>query len=263
MVFRMAALLVLSAGICLSDTGTEGFVDQVVMVGGKDRHFRLLVPRPEPGAKSDPAPVVLFLHGAGERGTDNMAQLKHFPEKMAQPEWRARYRCFLIAPQCEPDQQWVDAPWSDKASKPMAAEPSEMMQVAIAALEKVRTEHAAAIDPARVYLTGLSMGGFGTWELAMRHPDWFAAAAPLCGGGDESLASRLKTLPVWAFHGKEDTVVWPERSERLVAAVNQAGGQAKLSLLPGVGHDAWTPAYDPKSGLLDWLFGQSRPSARP
>ena len=259
MMSRLAAVLVLSAGVGLCDPVTEAFVVETVVVEGKERSFRLLVP----GVKPAPAPMVLFLHGAGERGTDNAAQLKHFPEKMAQPEWRAKYRCFLIAPQCEPEKQWVDAPWGDKESKPMAAEPSEMLRVAIAALEKVRAEHAAAIDPSRIYVTGLSMGGFGTWELAMRLPDWFAAAAPICGGGDEARAGRLKALPIWAFHGKDDTVVWSERSERLVAAVNQAGGQAKLSLLPGVGHDAWSPAYDPKSGLLDWLFRQKRTAARP
>jgi len=230
-------------------------------VAGQERHFRLLLPLPEP--LSPPTPVVLFLHGAGERGTDNAAQLTHFPEKMAQPEWRAKYRCFLIAPQCEPDKQWVDAPWGDKQPKALAEEPSEMLRLALAALEQVRAEYQAAIDPARLYVTGLSMGGYGTWELAMRHPDAFAAAAPICGGGDESQAERLKGLPIWAFHGDQDTVVWPERSERLVAAVNRAGGQAKVSLLAGVGHDSWSPAYDPKSGLLDWLFAQKRPLVGP
>jgi len=263
MITRIATALVLVAGLALAEPPAGALQEQTVEVAGKERRFRLLTPLAAPQDAPSPAPVILFLHGSGERGTDNLAQLRHFPEKMAQPEWRAKYRCFLIAPQCEPDKQWVDAPWGDKQSKPMAAEPSEMLRVAIAALEKVRAEHTAAIDPARIYLTGLSMGGYGTWELAMRHPDWFAAAAPICGGGDEARAGRLASLPVWAFHGKDDTVVWPERSERLVAAVSKAGGKAKLSLLPGVGHDAWSPAYDPKSGLLDWLFAQKRPAARP
>ena len=245
-----------AAGLALANTSSNAFVDKTVTVAGKEQHFRLLLPLVEP--LSTPAPVVLFLHGAGERGTDNAAQLLHFPEKMAQPEWRVKYRCFLIAPQCESEKQWVDAPWGDKQPKSMAAGPSEMMQVALAALDQVRTEFQEAIDPARIYLTGLSMGGYGTWELAMRHSDLFAAAAPICGGGDEALAERLKTLPIWAFHGDQDTVVWPERSERMVAAVNLAGGRARLSLLPGVGHNSWNNAYDPKSGLLDWMFAQKR-----
>lgn len=263
MILRVVCCLLLAAGAALSEPVTGPFEVRKVAVGGIERSFRLLLPLPGPGAESAPAPVVLFLHGAGERGTDNAAQLRHFPEKMGQPEWRAKYRCFLIAPQCAPDKQWVDAPWGDRQSKPMAVEPTDMLQVAMAALEKVRAEHAAAVDPDRVYLTGLSMGGFGAWELAMRHPDWFAAVAPICGGGDEARADRLKGLPVWAFHGQDDTVVWPERSERLVAAINRAGGLAKLSLLPGVGHNSWSPAYDPMSGLLDWMFRQKRVAARP
>ncbi len=262
MIAKAAAILMLATSAALADTVTEAFQVQTVTVAGKARPFRLMTPLPAT-TESGPAPVVLFLHGAGERGTDNTAQLRHFPEKMAQPEWRAKYRCFLIAPQCEPDKQWVDAPWGDKQPKAMAKEPSVMMQVAIAALEKVRAEHKAEIDPARLYLTGLSMGGYGSWELAMRHADWFAAAAPICGGGDESKASALKSLPIWAFHGEQDTVVWPERSERMVAAIVKAGGPAKLTLLPGVGHDAWSPAYAPKSGLLDWMFAQRRAAAKP
>ncbi len=258
MIVKTLAVLFFTASLSLAEAPADAFKDQTVTVSGKERHFRLLEPLPTADAGSNPAPVVLFLHGAGERGTDNVQQLKHFPVKMAQPGWRARWRCFLIAPQCEPGKQWVDAPWGDKQPKPMASEPSETMQVAIAALEKVKSEHRAEIDPARIYITGLSMGGYGTWELAMRHPDWFAAAAPICGGGDESKAALLGTLPVWTFHGDKDTVVWTERSERMVAAVNKAGGNARLTLLPGVAHDAWNGAFEPKSGLLDWLFAQKK-----
>jgi predicted peptidase len=237
----------------------QAFADECVQCAGKDYHFRLLKPlEPEKGKKY---PLVLFLHGAGERGSDNLAQLKHFPEKMILAEYRKAFPCFLVAPQCQEGKQWVDAPWSDRNPTPMAAEPSEMLAQAIAALEKVRREHSAEIDPARIYLTGLSMGGFGTWELALRHPDWFAAAAPICGGGDESKAQRLKPLPLWAFHGQKDTVVWPERSQRMTAAVNAAGGTAKLTLLPDVGHNAWDAAYQLKDGVLAWMFAQAKTPA--
>jgi predicted peptidase len=261
MTARIISLCFLTAGLGLAEPASEGFLVRKVMVAGKERAFRVLVPRPDPQLL--PVPVILFLHGAGERGTDNEAQLRHFPEKLAQPDWRAAYRCFVVAPQCEPEKQWVEAPWGDKQAKAMALEPSEMMQVAMAALQKVRSDHAAEIDPSRIYLTGLSMGGYGAWELAMRHPEWFAALAPICGGGDESNAARLRSLPIWAFHGNQDTIVWPERTERMVAAVIKAGGRAKVSLLPGVGHDAWTPAYDRRSGLMEWLFSQRRAIKQP
>jgi predicted peptidase len=112
-----------------------------------------------------------------------------------------------------------------------------------------------AVDPARIYLTGLSMGGYGTWDLAARQPERFAAILPICGGGDEATAPRLAKLPIWCFHGDADTVVPVERSRTMIAAVRAAGGSPKYSELPGVGHDSWTPAYrDP--AVLDWLFAK-------
>ncbi len=262
MIRSLVFFLASAALPALAQNPPRPFEAQTVSVEGKDRAFLLM--RPEGFAKSSTQkfPLLLFLHGAGERGTDNVAQLKHFPEKMAQPQWRAKYPCFLIAPQCEPNKQWVDAPWGDKQPKPMASTPSEMMNVALAALEKVRQDESSHIDATRIYLTGLSMGGYGSWELAMRHPEWFAAVAPICGGGGESKAPLLKSLPVWAFHGDKDTVVWPERSQRMVDAINRAGGAAKMTLLLGVGHDSWSGAYDPKSGLLDWIFAQRQTSAK-
>lgn len=235
-----------------------GVEELSVNSGGKERKFLLLSP---PGDQADPVarfPVLLFLHGAGERGSDNRVQLKHFPEKMAAEAMRREFPCFLIAPQCELNQQWVNAPWGDKTAKPMADQPGEMLAYAMACLDWVMKDKADRIDPARVYVTGLSMGGYGTWEIAARRPDLFAAAAPVCGGGDENQAAKLKDLPIWAFHGDKDTVVWPVRSEAMIAAVKQVGGQPKLTLLPGVGHNAWSTAYDPKSGLLTWLFAQKK-----
>jgi predicted peptidase len=218
--------------------------------------YRLLSPPAEASGKT--FPLVVFLHGSGERGTDNSAQLKSLPSQMASPKARQAFPCFLLAPQCEPNKQWVDVPWGDKQSKPLPAQPSEMMQCAIAALEQVRSRK--EIDPTRVYLTGLSMGGYGTWDLAMRHPDWFAAVVPICGGGDETKVSVLKDVPLWAFHGTADTIVWPERTQRLIDALTAAGGKPKLSLLQNVGHNSWSPAYEPSSGLLTWMFAQKRPA---
>jgi predicted peptidase len=135
-----------------------------------------------------------------------------------------------------------------------------MLANAIAALEQVRQD--PQVDGSRIYLTGLSMGGYGSWELAMRHPTWFAAVAPICGGGDEARAAALKDLPLWAFHGTADNVVYPERTQRMIDAISAAGGKPKLTLLPGVGHNAWQPAYKIDSGLLDWMFAQRRLAAK-
>jgi predicted peptidase len=242
---------------------TDAFADRSVTVTEDGEpvvfRYRLLEPpqgisgasRP-PGGK---VPVVLFLHGAGERGSDNEQQLKYLPTWLAEPAARERYPCFLVAPQCRSDHRWVEVAWNDRASTPQAAIPTTDMAAAVAALEATLALEAA--DPRRVFLTGLSMGGFGAWDLAARMPERFAALLPICGGGDERTAPRLVDLPVWCFHGDADTAVPVERSRRMIAALEAAGGSLKYSELPDVGHDSWTPAYrDP--AVLDWLFRQSR-----
>ncbi|MBN2780677.1 MAG: prolyl oligopeptidase family serine peptidase, partial [Candidatus Marinimicrobia bacterium] len=114
------------------------------------------------------------------------------------------------------------------------------------------------VDPRRLYVTGLSMGGYGTWDLISRMPEMFAAAAPVCGGGDEKQASRLTELPVWVFHGADDTTVPPQRSRNMVDAIRAAGGKKiRYTEYPGVGHGSWKPAYaDPK--LMKWMFRQRK-----
>jgi predicted peptidase len=246
-------LMALQCHFChLLAADNASYHETLVKSADGDYAYKLM----RPNATGGKYPLVVFLHGAGERGTDNVAQLKFLPTMLAQPAMRERYPCFVLAPQCAPHHQWVDAPWGDKISQPMAAAPSVMLAHAIAALEAVRLD--PQVDAQRIYLTGISMGGYGTWELALRHPDWFAAVVPICGGGDEAKAATLKTLPLWAFHGTADTVVWPERSQRMVDAIKAAGGTPKLTLLQAVGHNSWEPAYDEKSGLLAWLFQQKR-----
>jgi len=160
--------------------------------------FRVLGPaKIEPGEKY---PVVLFLHGAGERGEDNAKQLVHMCDWMSEPAQREKYPCWLIAPQCPSGKMWIEAHWGRKSHK-MSAEPADEMRMALAALEKVMADEAAHVDADRVYVTGLSMGGYGTWDLAARYPERWAAAAPICGGGDEAAAKRLVGLPIWAWHG--------------------------------------------------------------
>ena len=142
--------------------------------------------------------------------------------------------------------------WADKKSTPQGPPTTDLL-AAVAAMQTVISRE--AVDPARIYLTGLSMGGFGTWDLAARQPQRFAAILPICGGGDEATAPRLARLPIWCFHGDADQVVAVERSRSMIAAVQAAGGSPKYSELPGVGHDSWTPAYrDP--AVLDWMFAQ-------
>jgi predicted peptidase len=251
--------LLLAAVLVEAAVPIDAFEERTqVYTGGeyKDEAFkyRLLTPaKIEEGKKY---PLVLFLHGAGERGDDNQSQLKYLPEWMARTEAREKYPCFLIAPQCRRDKKWTEINWGDKLSAKLAKQPTDQMKVVMAILDE--TIKKQPIDEKRIYLTGLSMGGYGSWELAMRQPGRFAAVAPVCGGGDESQAALLKDIPIWAWHGDADSAVPVERSRRMIDAVKKAGGKPRYTELPGVGHDSWTPAYTRTDGVVPWLFEQAK-----
>ena len=186
-------------------------------------------------------PLVLFLHGAGERGSDLEVVKKHgLPKRIAAGD---AFEFIVIAPQCDADERW-DAPLLLKLVK------------------KMQQELGADVD--RTYVTGLSMGGFGTWDLICRYPHFFAAAVPICGGGEPFWARNLGQLPVWAFHGDADPIVPVERTREMVAAAKDGGDtNVKLTLYPGVGHVSWEAAYnDPE--LYTWMLAQHRtPKAAP
>ncbi len=194
-------------------------------------------------------PVMLFLHGAGERGDDLKLVKLHGPPKLV--ESQPNFPFIVVSPQCPKDQWW----------------PGDMQQHLLAELlDQVLARFAT--DPQRVVVTGLSMGGFGSWTMAARYPNRFAAAVPICGGGDPDDAPQLKTIPFWVFHGAKDFGVPLKLSEDMVAAVMKAGGQAKLTVYPEAGHDSWTETYN-NPALYEWLLTQRRtdpgplPTAKP
>jgi len=187
------------------------------------------------GETGEKRPLILFLHGAGERG-DNLRQVElHGPPKVVKEK---DLPFIIVSPQCGKDTWW----------------PKEIDALA-ALLEDVVKRFDA--DPDRIYLTGLSMGGFGTWALACDRPELFAAIAPICGGGEPLLGGQLRNVPVWAFHGAKDNIVPAERSEVMVQSVRKVGGEARLTVYPEAGHDSWAATYrDGK--VLEWLFGRRR-----
>ncbi len=186
-------------------------------------------------------PLILFLHGAGERGSRLEDLKEHGLVRVAVRNPGLPF--VVLAPQCPPDSLWDDH--LDDVS---------------ALLD--RTTASLNVDPDRVYLTGLSLGGYGAWYLACLQPKRFAALAPICGGGVTlrgfpARAAALAHLPIWAFHGALDPVVPVRESEVMVDAVRQAGGDAKLTVYSGAAHDAWTQAYnDPH--LYEWFLKQRR-----
>jgi predicted peptidase len=181
-------------------------------------------------------PLLLFLHGAGERG-DNLTLVKaHGPPRLV--DERPDFPFVLASPQCPSDLWWDD----DR----LQAQLLRLIDTLVAEL---------AIDERRICLTGLSMGGYGVWKLATLAPERFAALAPICGGGDPEQAHKLTKLPIWAFHGALDEVVPQQETIAMIDALRAAGGSPRLTIYPDVAHHSWTPAYDTPE-LYEWLLAQ-------
>jgi predicted peptidase len=220
---------------------------------GKVLPYRLL--KPEHYDPKIHYPLVLFMHGAFERGVDNERQLFWVVKDFAKPAVRAQHPCFVIAPQCDPAYRWCEVDWSEPKSHKMPKEPSVPMGLLIELLPKFAKEF--SIDANREYVVGLSMGGFGAWDLIGRFPTRFAAATPICGGADITTAPSLVKMPIWVFHGSADGAVHPERSRDMVAALKQAGSTVvKYTEYPGVGHGSWVNAFQ-EPDFMSWLFAQN------
>lgn len=219
---------------------------------GKILSYRIHIPRNQNPAKK--LPLILLFHGAGERGDDNLRQLRHGGEAMMAYVNKTTTPVIILAPQCPNGKQWVDTPWGAD-SHTMPAKPSETMQLVIDLLAEVRAKF--PVDETRIYVTGLSMGGFGTWDILQRMPETFAAAMPVCGGGDSAMAVKIKDIPIRVFHGGIDTVVKTKRSQDMVAALKAAGSKVEYTEYEGIAHDSWTKTYADDKNLA-WLLAQKK-----
>jgi predicted peptidase len=200
-------------------------------------------------------PLVIFLHGSGERGTDNEAQLKWGVKNFATDENMKMHPCFVIAPQCPENSTWADFSGRSNGSNMFQKSPTKPMELLIALIHDFAKKF--RVDTSRIYITGLSMGGFGTFDAIERYPNLFAAAVPVCGGGDVSLAASIKHIPIWIFHGAEDPAVDPAFSLSMIEALTKAGAHPGYTQYPEVGHFAWIAAYsDPM--MIEWLFRQHK-----
>lgn len=253
LVIAVALLAVIPAALSGQRPQETGFLDRSAEVGGLTYPYQVYVPR-----TYDPAtrwPVILFLHGSGERGSDGMRQtvvgigsaIRWNPD---------RFPAVVVMPQAPADSNWQ-------------GEPAEAALAALTA-----TEAELSTDPARVYLTGLSRGGNGVWYLAYHNPDRFAAVVPICGWvaqrgrlpavpveGEGTpyarVAERLARMPIWIWHGEMDESVTVEESREMAAALEAAGGDVRYTELLGVGHNAWDAAYGSES-MMKWLLAQER-----
>ena len=195
-------------------------------------------------------PLVLWLHGGGSRG-EKLSQIlaygdKHGPLFFARPDTQKTYPCFIVAPLCPADRFWAT---------PDSVDPSPQTRLVFAILDDVMARY--PIDSQRLYVTGISMGGYGAWEMIARRPAMFAAAVPICGGGNPAKAEQMKSVPIWAFHGDRDELVPVSESRKMVEALKRAGGKVKYTEYQGVGHSAWDQAFA-EAELLPWLFTQKK-----
>ena len=215
--------------------------------------YRLYVPADYDAAEM--YPLVLFLHGAGERGDNNTAQLTVGLPRMFDDADSPIYEAIVIAPQCPADEQWVDTPWEDGNYSTADVPESNAMQTALAILDKVCASY--NVNKHRLYVTGLSMGGFGTWDVLTRHGDRFAAGMPLCGGGDPSHARILAKIPIRIFHDRNDGTVPVEASAQMYKAIKRVSDPDNMlvsfKIMTGYGHAIWDAVYSDRENI-DWLF---------
>ena len=197
-------------------------------------------------------PVMLFMHGAGERGCDNESQIRvALPHVFNDPESPA-YNSIIIAPQCPADKQWVYTPWAKGCYSVSDVTESRECQAVIEILKNVVAEY--NVDKTRIYVTGLSMGGFGTWDLLTRHPGIFAAGMPVCGGGDPSQAKVLAEIPIRTFHGLLDDAVPTEGTREMYAAIKAQGlGRIRYTEFENGLHNIWDDVYSNRNNV-NWLF---------
>lgn len=212
-----------------------GFINKSMDVRGTNRLYAVYVPR-----EYDPSkkwPLIVFLHGAGERGDDGLLQTEvGLPNAIRRyADW---FPAVVVIPQCP------EGSWWDKAIEDIER-----------SYELTREQY--NIDSERIYLTGLSMGGYATWMYGAQHSDRWAAMLPICGGGNVEDAPALAKVPIWAYHGADDTTVKPEESRKMVEAVKRAGGTIQYTELEKTDHNSWDPAYRNKK-VIRWLFKQKK-----
>ena len=219
---------------------------------GDTLNYRMLYPDADTLRKY---PFVIFLHGSGERGSDNEAQLKWGVQNFATDKNMVQHPAIVIAPQCPLNQGWSNVKRTQNTEMELQSTPSKPMQLLIELIKRIH--HKMPVDTNRIYITGLSMGGYGTFDAIERYLNLFAAAVPVCGGGDISKASTIAHIPIWIFHGSEDPAVNIVNSVDMNAALMKAGAHPGLTIYPETGHFSWLAAYSDEH-MMEWLFRQHK-----
>ena len=252
LIILTSLIFYLGVNFVIGQTSRFG-IERFISNKGDTINYRLLFPDYDTLQKY---PLVIFLHGSGERGTDNEAQLKWGVMNFASDKMMIAHPAIVIAPQCPSNMSW-DNTTENRSTREIhiKSSPSKPMELTIALIQQlIKT---MPIDTNRIYITGLSMGGYGTYDAIVRYPHLFAAAVPVCGAGDTSKASAIAHIPIWIFHGAEDAAVNPLYSSDMIIALLKVGAHPGLTVYPSVGHFSWLAAYS-DSLMFDWLFKQHK-----
>lgn len=236
---------------CVATAQQSGTTEKSQFISGNDTlPYRLLYPTDYNPAKK--YPLVLFLHGAGAWGNDNEKPLKSLPAIFLDSINRKKYPCFVLIPQCTKQEPWVKFP-GFPSSIATPDTPTTSAKLSLALLNSLINN--LPIKQKHIYITGLSLGGEGTFDFLSRAPKTFAAAAPVCGIADTAKATIYKRVPLWAFHGDQDNVNEVKYTRMTIAVLQKAGGKPKYTEYKGVKHNSWVNAYaEPK--FLEWLFSK-------
>lgn len=257
--FLVAALLFMAPVLQAQEDYSLYLHKEFTARDGKVIPYRILYPQSyNPSIKY---PVVLFLHGAGERGSDNASQLKHGAGIFMQENYRKKYPCFVIFPQCPVNDFWSSVKIDGQTSPATldfdySVSETESLSAAIAILKQVMAEE--SVEKTRIYIIGLSMGGMGTFEAVYRYPELFASAMPICGGGDAKRYDRnLNGIYFWVFHGDQDQSVDVKYSRDMVDRLKELKLDYLYSEYPGVKHNSWDNAFAEKE-FIPWMFSHKR-----
>jgi len=248
--FAVMFILAFAALPCAGQDKLDGFLARIHKnKAGQTMPYRLFIP---PGYdQTKKYPLILWLHGAGSVGKDNKMQISEW-SKPGTHLWTtaenvSKHPTFVVAPQCPDDQTC----WDDPSAGALGKELVLVLDI----LDSLQKEF--SIDAQRLYVAGQSMGGYGTWSLITKRPNLFAAAIPLCGGGNPSFAAKAAKTPIWAFHGDVDDNVPVSETRNMIAALRKSGGNPKYTEYKGLGHEIWDRVFK-EPGLVEWLFAQHR-----
>jgi predicted peptidase len=251
--FALFSVILFFIGTKSSYSQSARFSMEKYISGNDTLYYRQLFPDADTMRKY---PLVIFLHGSGERGHDNEAQLKWGVMNFATDQNMVLHPALVIAPQCPEKMGWSSFSREKNTTEMhLQSTPTKPMELLIELIHKlIKT---MPIDSNRIYITGLSMGGFGTYDAIERYPNLFAAAVPVCGGGDASKAASIARLPIWIFQGAEDPAVNPKFALDMFEALTKAGAHPGLTQYPETGHFSWLAAYS-DALMIEWLFRQHK-----